>query len=63
MDKLARLAGQPTDLATFWRSSTEVISTVVPHFWAPCFFTLDPASLLVTSSLPRHWRTSTTATT
>lgn len=49
VDKVARLAGQPTDLATFWRSCTEVITTVVPHFWAPCFFTLDPASLLVTS--------------
>jgi len=49
VDRVARLAGQPTDLATFWRSCTEVISTVVPHFWAPCFFTLDPASLLVTS--------------
>lgn len=49
VDKVARLAGQPTDLVTFWRSCTEVISTVVPHYWAPCFFTLDPASLLVTS--------------
>lgn len=48
-DKVARLVGQPTDLVTLWRSCTEVISTVVPHFWAPCFFTLDPASLLVTS--------------
>ena len=49
VDKVASLADRPTDLATFWRSCTEVISTVVPHFWTPCFFTLDPASLLVTS--------------
>ncbi len=49
VDKVASLAGQPTDLAAFWRSCTEVISTVVPHFWVPCFFTLDPSSLLVTS--------------
>lgn len=46
---MATLAGQPTDLATFWRSCTEVIAPVIPHFWAPCFFTLDPASLLITS--------------
>jgi DNA-binding CsgD family transcriptional regulator len=37
------------DLVAFWRSCTEVISSVVPYYWAPCFFTLDPASLLVTS--------------
>ncbi len=49
VDKVTSLAGQPTDLAAFWRSCTEVISTVVPYYWAPCFFTLDPASLLVTS--------------
>ena len=49
VDKVTSLAGQPTDLAAFWRACTEVISTVVPYYWAPCFFTLDPASLLVTS--------------
>ena len=49
VDKVTSLAGQSTDLAAFWRSCTEVISTVVPHYGAPCFFTLDPASLLVTS--------------
>ncbi len=49
VDKVASLADRSTDLVTFWRSCTEVISTVVPHYWAPCFFTFDPASLLVTS--------------
>ena len=49
VDRVARLAGQSTDLVTFWRSCTEVITTVVPHYWTPCFFTFDPASLLVTS--------------
>jgi DNA-binding CsgD family transcriptional regulator len=49
IDKVGRLATAPMDLVTFWRSCTEVISEVVPHFWTPCFFTLDPASLLVTS--------------
>jgi hypothetical protein len=26
-------------------------ATAIPHYWAPCFFTLDPASLLITSHL------------
>jgi DNA-binding CsgD family transcriptional regulator len=61
-DKLARLAGQGLDLAGFWREATEVLATAVPHYWAPCWFTLDPASLLVTShvqegipELPPEW--------
>jgi DNA-binding CsgD family transcriptional regulator len=49
IDKIARLAGQPSDLATFWRDCTDVVGTVVPHYWTPCWFTLDPASLLITS--------------
>jgi DNA-binding CsgD family transcriptional regulator len=49
IEEIAGLAATPMDLATFWRSCTEVIAGVVPHFWAPCFFTLDPASLLITS--------------
>ncbi|MGW5720735.1 helix-turn-helix transcriptional regulator [Amycolatopsis sp. NPDC003865] len=47
--KIAALAGTPTDLVTFWRSCTDVIATVVPHYWSPCYFTVDPASLLITS--------------
>ncbi|HWJ52101.1 MAG TPA: LuxR C-terminal-related transcriptional regulator [Propionibacteriaceae bacterium] len=61
-DKLARLAGQGLDLVSFWRASTEALTSAVPHYWAPCWFTLDPASLLVTShfdesipELPPQW--------
>jgi DNA-binding CsgD family transcriptional regulator len=61
-DKLARLAGHGLDLVSFWRESTEVLTSAVPHYWAPCWFTLDPASLLVTShfdegipELPPQW--------
>jgi DNA-binding CsgD family transcriptional regulator len=61
-DKLARLAGQGLDLVSFWRASTEALAGVVPHVGAPCWFTLDPASLLVTShfdegvpELPPQW--------
>jgi hypothetical protein len=61
-DKLARLAGHGLDLVSFWRESTEVLASAVPHYWAPCWFTLDPASVLVTShfdegipELPPQW--------
>ncbi len=49
VEKVGSLATSPPDLVSFWRSCTEVISDVVPHYWTPCYFTLDPASLLVTS--------------
>jgi DNA-binding CsgD family transcriptional regulator len=61
-DKITRLASQGLDLVSFWRASTEVLASVVPHDGAPCWFTLDPASLLVTShfdegvpELPPQW--------
>jgi DNA-binding CsgD family transcriptional regulator len=49
VDKIARLAAEPRDLAAFWRECTDVISAVVPYYWTPCWYTLDPASLLITS--------------
>lgn len=61
-DKIARLAGGGLDLVRFWRASTEVLASAVPNDGAPCWFTLDPASLLVTShfdegvpELPAQW--------
>jgi DNA-binding CsgD family transcriptional regulator len=47
--KIVRLTGQGLDLVRFWRACTEPIASVIPHHWAPCWFTLDPASLLITS--------------
>jgi DNA-binding CsgD family transcriptional regulator len=52
-DKIARLAGQGLDLVTFWQEASEVVTRIVPHYMTPCWFTLDPASLLVTS----HYQT------
>lgn len=52
-DTIARLAGQGLDLPTFWRESSEVLARVVPHSMTPCWYTLDPGSLLVTS----HYQT------
>jgi DNA-binding CsgD family transcriptional regulator len=61
-DRIARLAGGGLDLVSFWRAATEALASTVPHDWAPCWFTLDPASLLVTShfdegvpELPPQW--------
>ena len=61
-ERIAALAGQGLDLPTFWRESTEVVSRAVPHYMSPCWFTVDPASLLVTShyqaelpELPPEW--------
>lgn len=48
-DKIARLAARSLDLATLWRETSEVIAGQVPYYAAPCWFTLDPASLLITS--------------
>lgn len=48
-DKIARVAGQGLDLVSFWRECTEPLAAAIPHYWAPCWFTLDPASLLITS--------------
>jgi DNA-binding CsgD family transcriptional regulator len=48
-DRIVALAGQGLDLVSFWRDATEVIEPVVPHYMGPCWYTLDPASLLITS--------------
>src|SRR6478735_9547836 len=49
IDKIARLSGEPRDLVAYWRECTDVVASVIPHYWTPCWYTLDPASLLVTS--------------
>jgi DNA-binding CsgD family transcriptional regulator len=61
-DRIAALAGRGRDLVTFWRGATEVLRSAVPFYETPCWYTLDPASLLVTShfhegldELPPEW--------
>ncbi len=61
-DRITELAARGDDLVTFWRGSTEVLEQTLPHYWTPCWYTLDPASLLVTShfhdgldELPPEW--------
>src|SRR5918998_3045044 len=52
-DKIVQLAGHGLDLLTFWQESAAVLARAVPHYSTPCWWTLDPASLLVTS----HYQT------
>ena len=61
-DRIAELASRGDDLVTFWQEATAVLVRTVPHYWTPCWYTLDPASLLVTShfhegldELPPEW--------
>lgn len=48
-EKIARLAAEPGSLADFWCEASAVLHTVVPHLGMPCCYTVDPASLLITS--------------
>lgn len=61
-DHIDRLAVAGLDVESFWREATEAIAVAVPHYIAPCWFTMDPASLLVTShfqeglpEIPGEW--------
>jgi DNA-binding CsgD family transcriptional regulator len=61
-DKIARLSTRGLELVDFWRQASEVIAFAVPYYWSPCWYTLDPASLLITShfnqdlnEMPSEW--------
>jgi DNA-binding CsgD family transcriptional regulator len=62
-ERIAALAGQGLDLVSFWDEARDALGPAVPHYAAPCWFTLDPASCLVTShydhdlipELPQEW--------
>ena len=48
-DLIADLSRRGSDLVTFWHDCTEILEAAVPHVDKPCWYTLDPASLLITS--------------
>jgi DNA-binding CsgD family transcriptional regulator len=48
-ERIAELSASGHDLVTFWRASSEALEGAVPHYDKPCWYTLDPASLLITS--------------
>jgi DNA-binding CsgD family transcriptional regulator len=62
LDRIAELAGRGQDLVSFWLEATEALEAVLSYYQDPCWYTLDPASLLITSrhhggvpEYPREW--------
>lgn len=62
VERIEELSRRGSDLVTFWQETTEVIGRAVPFYQTPCFYTMDPASLLITShyhdglpEIPREW--------
>ena len=53
-DRIASLSAKGLDLASLWCEASEVIEPLVPHYGGACWFTLDPASLLITSHFNEH---------
>lgn len=49
LDRVSRICGRTGDLVALWAGITDVLADAVPFDWPPCYYTLDPASLLVTS--------------
>jgi DNA-binding CsgD family transcriptional regulator len=48
-ERVEEICRRGHDLMTLWRETSEVLDPVVPHYMGACFYTLDPASLLITS--------------
>lgn len=60
--RIEALTAEEFDLVELWRQTSEVLAGVVPYYWSPCWYTLDPASLLITSHfnqdisvMPAEW--------
>lgn len=47
--KLRELAGQGLELPAFWQAAGRVLERALPLYSTPCWWTLDPRSLLATS--------------
>src|SRR5579875_735906 len=63
VERVARAATSGLDLVGFWEEARDALGPAIPHHITPCWYTLDPASLLVTShydhgmipDLPQEW--------
>ena len=62
LGRLAAASTRGSDLVGLWREVGPLLQDAVPHFEAPCFFTVDPGSLLTTShfqeglpEIPAEW--------
>jgi hypothetical protein len=47
VERIARAAGAGLDLAGFWEEARDALAPAIPHHLAPCWYTLDPASLFM----------------
>ncbi|WP_372733768.1 LuxR C-terminal-related transcriptional regulator [Nocardioides sp.] len=62
LQRIEAAVSRGSDLVTLWREVGPLLHEAVPHFEAPCFFTVDPGSLLTTShfqeglpEIPANW--------
>lgn len=62
VERIRRIVVRRPDLVSLWREVTPVLTSEVPHFEAPCFFTVDPECRIVTShfqeglpEIPGEW--------
>jgi DNA-binding CsgD family transcriptional regulator len=62
IERIGELVGRGDDLVAFWREATDALAGAVPFYATPCYYTLDPASLLATShyhdglpEIPSEW--------
>lgn len=62
LQAIAEVARSGLDLVSLWREVTPLLAAGIPHFQSPCFFTVDPSSLLTTShfqegfgDIPAEW--------
>src|SRR5215208_85084 len=49
LDRIVDVAGHGYDVVTLWSEVSEILNPALPNFSGPCWYTLDPASLLITS--------------
>src|SRR5680860_1515359 len=47
--RVSELVRRGSDVVTLLREVNELMVASVPHFWTPCWYTLDPATHLITS--------------
>src|SRR3712207_6536966 len=53
-DRIGALSRSGLDLVTLWREAGAIIAPLVPHYMGACWYTVDPASLLITSHFNEH---------
>jgi hypothetical protein len=49
LERIADVSSRGSDVVALWRDVSEIVAPLVPNLMGPCCFTLDPASLLMTS--------------